>query len=395
MPKGYEDVRSMKDLVARKKQLDKLAPGNATTFSRTPSSNHRHVRSNDVHATLTRPTLDAPSNTCASSSRKFSSTTLTCTPEERHEKLREDSALRERQREASRRFRAKLRLNLEAYRARSDSVAAARIKQHDEDPAFRERKRDRAKLYQEKMAGDTAYTVKNRVAIFLIRYPWTRTGLPWKLYLPVVTYEPIEHYCTGCKSIRRGGRRLWWQKINPAENGDKMGSELFLCHTCYFSDDDWARAMPVGYEDVRSYTELINRKKQLDDFDESGQNLRAESHLQKSDKLRGWCRHEWIRELPWKNHRPVLLKEKIYDHCARCKHSRHRAILFWWRSLDEVLCNRCYMSGEWNDILPEGYEDVRTFNELRARKKQLDMRNSEGQQQHEDSQCSHVSATRA
>jgi hypothetical protein len=53
------------------------------------------------------------------------------------------------------------------------------------------------------------------------------------------------------------------------------------------------------------------------------------------------------------------------------------------------------MSGEWNDILPEGYEDVRTFNELHARKKQLDMRNSEGQQQHEDSQCSHVSATRA
>jgi hypothetical protein len=174
-----------------------------------------------------------------------------------------------------------------------------------------------------------------------------------------------------------------------------MGSESFLCHTCYFSDDDWARAMPVGYEDVRSYTELINRKKQLDDFDESGQDLRAESHLQKSDKLRGWCRHEWVRELPWKTHRPVLLKEKIYDHCARCKHSRHRAILFWWRSLDEVLCNRCYMSGEWNDILPEGYEDVRAFNELCARKKQLDMVKTEGQQQHEDSQCYHVSATRA
>jgi hypothetical protein len=53
------------------------------------------------------------------------------------------------------------------------------------------------------------------------------------------------------------------------------------------------------------------------------------------------------------------------------------------------------MSGEWNDILPEGYEDVRAFNELRARKKQLDMVKTEGQQQHEDSQCYHVSATRA
>jgi hypothetical protein len=53
------------------------------------------------------------------------------------------------------------------------------------------------------------------------------------------------------------------------------------------------------------------------------------------------------------------------------------------------------MSGEWKDILPEGYEDVRTFNELRARKKQLDMDKSEGQQQHESSQCSHVSTRKA
>jgi hypothetical protein len=396
MPKGYENARFFKDLVARKTELDNLASGKTTTFSRTPSSNDRHVGPKIVHATLTRPTPDAPSNTCLPSSRKFSSSTLTCTPEERHEKLREDSALRERWREQSRRYMANLRLNPEAHRAHLNNMSAAISKRHDEDPAFRERKRDYGKHYHRKIAHDTAYIVNNRVAGILLRYPWTRTGLPWKLYLPVVTPEPIERYCTGCKSIRRKGMRLWWQKINPAESEDKMGSESFLCHACYFPDDDWAHAMPVGYEDVKSYRELVNRKKQLDDFDESDQDLRAESHIQKSNKLRGWCRrHEWVRELPWKNHRPFLLKEKVYDHCARCQRSRHRAILFWWRSLDEVLCNRCYMSGEWKDILPEGYEDVRTFNELRARKKQLDMDKSEGQQQHESSQCSHVSTRKA
>jgi hypothetical protein len=207
MPKGCEDVRSMKDLVARKKELDKLASGDTTTFSRTPSSNDRHVGSKIVHATLTRPSPDAPSNTCLPSSRKFSSTTLACTPEEGHKMPREDSVLWERRREARReagvRYRAELRLNPEALRARLDRMAAASIKRHDEDPASRERIRDRAKLRREKMAGNTAYLVTKLVASVLMKYPWTRTGLPWKRYLPVVTSETVEQYCTGCKIIRR------------------------------------------------------------------------------------------------------------------------------------------------------------------------------------------------
>jgi hypothetical protein len=172
-----------------------------------------------------------------------------------------------------------------------------------------------------------------------------------------------------------GGLKLWWQKINPPETEEKMESGPFLCHACYFPKDDWSRAMPVGYEDVESYSGLLARKTQLDGLREGGQNLADESY-HKSVTLRNWCAHDWVRELPWKILRPFVMKEKVYDHCGRCKRSRHRAMLFWWRSPDGTLCNKCYAEGNWYDIMPQGYEDVRNFKQLRARKKQLDMEES-------------------
>jgi hypothetical protein len=70
--------------------------------------------------------------------------------------------------------------------------------------------------------------------------------------------------------------------------------------------------------------------------------------------------------------RPVKLNEKVYDRCARCQRSRHRAILFWWRSLNETLCSKCYTAGDWSEVMPQGYDDVRTLKQLRARKTQSD-----------------------
>jgi hypothetical protein len=58
-------------------------------------------------------------------------------------------------------------------------------------------------------------------------------------------------------------------------------------------------------------------------------------------------------------------------------------MLFWWRSVDETLCNNCYTAGDWGEIMPQGYEDVRTMKQLRARKTQLDEKELKIEQQHQ------------
>ena len=159
--------------------------------------------------------------------------------------------------------------------------------------------------------------------------------------------------------------------MNPADSELQMGPETFFCHPCHFPLNDQARVMPVGYEDVTSYQEFLDRKTQLDGSHESGPG-HLEEAIRKKEMLRSWCRSEWVRELPWKVHRPVVLEQKVYDRCARCVWARHRYMKFWWHSSDETLCNNCYAKGDWDDILPRGYEGVRTFQDLRSRKAQLD-----------------------
>jgi len=47
---------------------------------------------------------------------------------------------------------------------------------------------------------------------------------------------------------------------------------------------------------------------------------------------------------------------------------------------EEYLCHACYVPKEnWQDALPQGYEDVKSTKELVARKKKLDGDNRGGQ----------------
>jgi hypothetical protein len=234
MPKGYEDVRFYKDMMARKKQLDGLASGHATTFPRTSGSSHGHVGSKSVHSTLTRPASDSMTSNDLTPSRKFSSTTLASISGVRHKKPENDSIIRERQRERWRRWPARLRLKPEAYRAYLDGLSTAAMKRHDEGPAYRERKKDRDRARIEKARLESpGYKLRNRLKIMVLRHSWTRTDLPWQLYRPIVTSEPIEHYCSGCKYTRRKGLRLWWHTIDPGKTEGHGEPESFLCHACY------------------------------------------------------------------------------------------------------------------------------------------------------------------
>jgi hypothetical protein len=240
MPKGYEDVRKYKDLVARKKQLDGPASRHATTFSRTSGSSHGHVGSKSVHSTLTRPTSDSMTSNDLTPSRKFSSTTLASIPGARHKKPETDSIIRERQRERWRRWQARLRLKPEAYRAYLDGLSTAAMKRRDKDPAYRERKKDRDRASTEKARLDSpGYNVKDKFRSMVLRHSWTRTDLPWKLY------------STRIRNINLGGliyplkpRHLPAQHVYLIRRLILDLSTLVWCRLDHECLDIWRRATP-------------------------------------------------------------------------------------------------------------------------------------------------------
>ncbi|KEQ63708.1 uncharacterized protein M437DRAFT_45813 [Aureobasidium melanogenum CBS 110374] len=99
---------------------------------------------------------------------------------------------------------------------------------------------------------------------------------------------------------------------------------------------------------------------------------------QRKKSFTNWCSgHAWFRHLPWKTHRPSYTENAVEDRCARCKHNRHRLLKLWWRSESETICNSCYTKGDWKDIMPQGYENVRTMKEIRARKAELEKQEAE------------------
>lgn len=88
-----------------------------------------------------------------------------------------------------------------------------------------------------------------------------------------------------------------------------------------------------------------------------------------------WIRmHAWVREqLPWKSHRPVLYPQKVVRSCTRCNVTRRDGLKIWWESIEseDHICHACYAKADWNEVLPEGFEDCRTMKDLGARMQQL------------------------
>jgi hypothetical protein len=106
-----------------------------------------------------------------------------------------------------------------------------------------------------------------------------------------------------------------------------------------------------------------------------------------------------VREqLPWKMYVPVLFERKVKHYCYGCDWVRSNGMRMWWRKKggdgeqqmredkksadleksDRFLCHGCYVNKRTLfEVLPEGYEDVRTLKELVARKQQLDTRSSD------------------
>lgn len=80
-------------------------------------------------------------------------------------------------------------------------------------------------------------------------------------------------------------------------------------------------------------------------------------------------RNPWTKDLPWTTYRPVAYTEKVSHYCTECGTYRS-GIKSWWQAINDpnsFLCNKHYTDRGWSRCMPKGYEDIRTFMELRAR----------------------------
>jgi hypothetical protein len=86
-------------------------------------------------------------------------------------------------------------------------------------------------------------------------------------------------------------------------------------------------------------------------------------------------RYAWFREqLPWKSHQPILFAQKLRHVCASCRKSRSDGSQLWCKKLADsgsYTCHTCYTKADWNEVMPEGYDDCRTKVEIVARMDQL------------------------
>lgn len=76
--------------------------------------------------------------------------------------------------------------------------------------------------------------------------------------------------------------------------------------------------MPDGYEHVKTTDELMSRKNQLDDA-ANEDNLGRDDFIVRRRNIDSWCRtNDWIRELPWPTHQPLLFEQRQGLRCADC-----------------------------------------------------------------------------
>ncbi|KEQ63816.1 uncharacterized protein M437DRAFT_45883 [Aureobasidium melanogenum CBS 110374] len=93
---------------------------------------------------------------------------------------------------------------------------------------------------------------------------------------------------------------------------------------------------------------------------------------------------EWVyqsavtrEQLSWKTHVPILTSEKLERYCASCGGKRRGGMRLYWRRRQESQagedvydCNRCFFNNP-AIRLPEGFDHVKTVDQLRLRREQL------------------------
>lgn len=158
-------------------------------------------------------------------------------------------------------FYDKIRQDPDAWRKRLDQI----ISHNDRwrrDPKNRPKIVAASKCYNDARKDDERLKFYMRLNTWCRRCAWVRGKLLWKSYQPIYYDNMVEHHCSGCNWTKRGGRKLWWKKIETSPAAD-FGS--WLCHNCYVPKTNWAEALPEGYEDLGLTTiqEITKRRDSL------------------------------------------------------------------------------------------------------------------------------------
>ncbi|KAI5254777.1 hypothetical protein E4T42_02080 [Aureobasidium subglaciale] len=224
MPEGYEGCNTIREIDARKEELESKATQTLHTrrsLSTMPNGS-RHFSTYRSAWTLSR-TLEAQEQTNQGVSANFS---------EREEEKRE--ATRQYQRER----RAREDVNDPDWRVRKRSYerqyyytdperrALVTKKERDRWHSDTERRKHRLEVMRSERATPL---VRERYLIYrwVLRKPESRTLAVWQPYQPMVYHERVEQYCQGCGYVRNGGRKLWWK------SGD-----TYNCHSCFMKRPD-------------------------------------------------------------------------------------------------------------------------------------------------------------
>jgi hypothetical protein len=116
-------------------------------------------------------------------------------------------------------------------------------------------------------------------------------------------------------------------------------------------------------------------------------------------RLRRWCYiYSWVRDqLPWKAYKPELYESKVQHHCTGCVFIPKTGYKLWWRhingsvdheqlnpgaestsAIEKYMCSACYVKTGWENMMPQGFEDVTTMKEVRIRAEELGIDIDEG-----------------
>lgn len=130
------------------------------------------------------------------------------------------------------------------------------------------------------------------------------------------------------------------------------------------------RASNPGWEArKKEYQSLLHRTK-----------LKEDPYFAIRNTLRDWAYNSPLTrdQLSWRNHLPILTDEKVERHCASCNYSPRRGgNRLWWQRRQSLQdggtlydCNKCFSKNP-EIALPQGFEDVKTVQQLFLRKEQL------------------------
>lgn len=237
--------------------------------------------------------------------------------------------------------------------------------------------------------------------------------------LPTWTLQPFRFFSLSCY---RNQANLNQDQNAPISFKTKLKEYPELYKICLagkgtISKELWAkiRAEPellrVKQEEARRNAKKLratNPRFRAMDTAKSGAFYHAHKHDEAyvlSKCMSAWCfrmsdksKSAWMREnLPWKTHLPHHQSERSYHFYSCCGIHRYMKtgvsgcflitgysvdtnervtnyISGQWRSKtdpDEFLCHKHYLERGWDAAMAEGYEDVRSFRELRARYEEL------------------------